>query len=90
VSLRKSALRLGAAAVVLGVLLASAAFVALGAPTGWPTYQHDAGRSAADPDTPPVASLTAGWSTQLDARLHAQPLVLGTLIAGQGRHCSLV
>ena len=77
---QKLARRLGAAAIAVLALVATSYFAALGATTGWPTYQHDAGRSGLDPDAAPVATLSAGWNTQLDGTMYAQPLVVGSLV----------
>ena len=72
--------RLGAAAIAVLALVATSYFAVLGATAGWSTYQHDTGRSGLDPDAPPVTAVSAGWNTQLDASMYAQPLVAGSLV----------
>src|ERR1700730_13751091 len=75
----KLAQRLGGAAVALAALVATSVLAALGATSGWPTYQHDAARSGLDPDAPVVSEVSAAWNTQLDGKMYAQPLVVGSL-----------
>ncbi|MGE5292481.1 MAG: PQQ-binding-like beta-propeller repeat protein [Micromonosporaceae bacterium] len=43
----------------------------------WPTYDHDAGRSAAAPGVPPPGKLTVAWHRQLDGAVYGQPLIIG-------------
>ena len=52
--------------------------VASSAVSGWPTYQHDAGRSGVDPDQGPVTGVNGAWTTQLDGQVYAQPLIVGS------------
>jgi outer membrane protein assembly factor BamB len=72
--------RLGAAGIAVVALLGTSYFAALGATGGWPTYQHDAARSGLDPDAPTVSTVSAGWTTQLDGSLYAQPLTVGSRV----------
>jgi outer membrane protein assembly factor BamB len=68
---------LGAAALVLA--LATAAPAARSSVPAWTTYDHDAARSATDPDSgSPVAPSPAwGAPATLDGAVYAQPLVYG-------------
>jgi PQQ-like domain len=72
--------RLGAAAIAVLALVATSYIAVLGATSGWPTYQHDAGRSGLDPNEASVTTVSAGWNTQLDEKMYAQPLVAGSLV----------
>lgn len=53
---------------------------AIGANSVWTTYQHDPGRAGVDPDTGPVTGIDQAWTTQLDASVYAEPLVLGATV----------
>jgi outer membrane protein assembly factor BamB len=54
-----------------------------GATAGWPTYHHDAARSAVSSDQAALGQVKQTWtSAELDGALYAQPLVIGdTVIA---------
>jgi outer membrane protein assembly factor BamB len=75
------------AAVVLAAVV-SAAVVGLGASSAiaavpsWTTYDHDAARSATDPDSAAAVAPTAAWSgpAPLDGTAWAQPLVYGSRV----------
>ena len=55
---------------------------ASGAVPAWTTYDHDAARSATDPDSGSPVPPTPAWSApaQLDGPVYAQPLVYGSLV----------
>src|SRR5207302_11177619 len=72
--------RLGAAGLAVIALVAASYYAVLGATGAWPNYQHDAGRSGLDPDTPQIGAISAGWNTQLDGQMYAQPLVAGGVV----------
>jgi outer membrane protein assembly factor BamB len=53
----------------------------------WPTFGHDAARTAFDPTSPPVDSPHVVWtSPDLDGAVYAQPLIVGdrVLVATEG------
>jgi outer membrane protein assembly factor BamB len=72
--------RLTVSLLAVAALLGGSYYAVLGATTGWSTYQHDAARNGADPDTPSVTGVAASWNTQLDGQLYAQPLVSGNVV----------
>jgi outer membrane protein assembly factor BamB len=64
---------------VAGLTLAASAATA--AVPAWTTYDHDAARSAVDPDSTTPVAPTAAWTTAaLDGPVWAQPLVYGSLV----------
>ena len=48
--------------------------------TDWPTYDHDAGRSAAAAGVPSPGTLRIAWRRSLDGAVYAQPLVISGLV----------
>jgi outer membrane protein assembly factor BamB len=72
--------RTAIAVFVLALIVAPA--TASGAVPAWLTYNHDAGRSAIDPDSTSPVSPTAAWATptQVDGDVFAQPLVYGSRV----------
>ena len=43
----------------------------------WPTYDHDARRSAAAPGAAPPGRLAVAWHRRLDGAVYGQPLIIG-------------
>jgi outer membrane protein assembly factor BamB len=46
----------------------------------WPTYDHDAARSAAAPTAAPPGKLAVAWHKRLDGAVYGQPLIIGNEI----------
>jgi outer membrane protein assembly factor BamB len=69
------------AALVAGILLVLAPPARAAVPA-WTTYDHDATRSATDPDSGSPVPPTAAWSAPaaLDGPIYAQPLVYGSRV----------
>jgi outer membrane protein assembly factor BamB len=70
------------AIVVTAVVVGLSSAPATAAVPAWTTYDHDAVRSATDPDSATPVAPTAAWSTaaQLDGSVWAQPLVYGSRV----------
>ncbi len=70
------------AAAVVGLIIAGGAFApgAVAATPAWTTYNHDAQRSAIDPDSTSPLPPAPAWPgpAQLDGQVFAQPLVVGS------------
>ncbi|MCH6471745.1 outer membrane protein assembly factor BamB family protein [Sinomonas terrae] len=45
-------------------------------PGDWPTYHHDAARTGAALNLPPMGALSSAWSARLDGAVYGEPLVV--------------
>jgi outer membrane protein assembly factor BamB len=50
------------------------------APTDWPTYHHDNGRTGMAPGFPDVGTPTVAWTAPLDGAVYGQPIVAGGFV----------
>jgi PQQ-like domain len=72
--------RLAAAVITAITLLACTYFVVMGGTAAWPVYQHDFNRTGVDRDDPQATAVSAGWNTQLDGAIYAQPLFANNIV----------
>src|SRR2546421_3010151 len=49
-------------------------------PDDWPTYHRDLARGGFDPAAAPAGRLARSWSTPVDGKVYAEPLVAGGLV----------
>lgn len=66
--------------VCVAGVLAVAAPAGQAAEPAWTTYDHDAARSATDPDSTAPLTPSVAWSAQLDGAVWGQPLVDGSRV----------